>query len=127
MNIDAKNMKKNAAAAARLLKVLASPHRLVILCQLVGGEKSVGQMAAFLGIRNSTASQNLALMRVQGIVTARRDGQTMWYSIASVEIRAILETLYSIYCAERPLCESVPPKSHRGNKPKAKSSGKRKS
>ncbi|MDE1900923.1 MAG: winged helix-turn-helix transcriptional regulator [Alphaproteobacteria bacterium] len=113
---------KVAAEACDLLKAVANPHRLVMLCQLVDSEKSVGQLAASLNIRDSAASQNLSLMRKQGIVAARRDGQIMWYSIASAEIRAILEVLYGIYCVERPLCESVPS----SRKPR-KTSNKRKS
>ena len=104
MNINPSHMKRAAAEACDLLKAIANPHRLIILCQLVDGEKSVGQLAEFLGIRDSTVSQNLALMRRSGMVEARRDAQTMWYSIKSPEVRMMLETLYSIYCSKQPLC-----------------------
>lgn len=92
-------MAPKADEAAELLKALANRHRLLIVCQLVAGEKSVGELAAFLGIRDSTVSQHLALLRKDAIVAARRDGQTIWYSIGSPKARAILETLYGIYCA----------------------------
>ena len=99
-------MQQAAAEACELLKAIANPHRLLILCQLVEGEKSVGQLAEFLGIRDSTVSQNLSLMRRSGMVEARRDAQTMWYSIKSPEVRMMLETLYQIYCSSQPMCET---------------------
>lgn len=91
-------MQADADAASDLLKALANRHRLLILCQLIEQERSVGELAEFLGIRDSTASQHLALMRRDGLVVARREGQTIWYSISSAPARALLETLYRIYC-----------------------------
>ena len=99
MNINTKAMAARAEDAAELLKALANRHRLLIICQLIEGERSVGELADFLGIRGSTVSQHLALLRKDGLVTARRDGQTIWYSIGSAPARAILDTLYGIYCA----------------------------
>jgi len=97
----------NAAAqrASELLKSLANRHRLLIVCQLIERERSVGELATFLGIRDSTVSQHLALLRKDGTVAARRDGQTIWYSIASAAAREVVETLYRVYCGPRPLCE----------------------
>jgi len=92
-------MEEAADAASELLKVLANRHRLLILCQLIGQDRSVGELAQFLGIRDSTVSQHLALMRREGLVVPRRDGQTIWYSISSGPARALLETLYRVYCA----------------------------
>ncbi|MGB8276497.1 MAG: metalloregulator ArsR/SmtB family transcription factor [Methylovirgula sp.] len=92
-------MAAKAEDAAELLKALANRHRLLIICQLIEGEHSVGELAEFLGIRDSTVSQHLALLRKDGLVTARRDGQTIWYAIGSAPARAVLETLYDIYCA----------------------------
>ena len=89
---------------ASLLKALANRHRLLILCQLIENERSVGELAEFLGIRDSTVSQHLALLRRDGLVAARREGQTIWYSIASTPARAVLETLYRIYCTQAPDC-----------------------
>jgi ArsR family transcriptional regulator, virulence genes transcriptional regulator len=94
-----------AEEASELLKSLANRHRLLIVCQLVEAERSVGEMAEFLGIRDSTVSQHLALLRKDGVVTARRDGQTIWYSIASGPAREILKTLYRVYCGPQPMCE----------------------
>lgn len=108
MNIEAEAMSAAAERASELLKSLANRHRLLIVCQLIDGERSVGELAAFLGIRDSTVSQHLALLRKDGIVAARRDGQTVWYSISSAPAREVLETLYRVYCGPQPLCGPVP-------------------
>lgn len=101
-------MERAADRASALLKALANRHRLLILCQLVEGEQSVGQLAEFLGIRDFGVSQHLALLRKDGLVAARRDGQTIWYSIASTEARALLVTLYGIYCGPTAACDTKP-------------------
>ena len=97
-------MQDAAERASELLKSLANRHRLLILCQLIDGERSVGDLAAFLKARDSTVSQHLALLRKDGLVTARRDAQTIFYSIASVPAQKVLETLFAIYCAAAPIC-----------------------
>ncbi|HWB45002.1 MAG TPA: metalloregulator ArsR/SmtB family transcription factor [Hyphomicrobiaceae bacterium] len=99
-------MRQAADAASELLKALANRHRLLILCQLIEGESSVGDLAQRLGIRDSTMSQHLALLRRDGLVAARRDGQTVWYSISSVPARALIEVLYRVHCG--PSTESRP-------------------
>jgi len=104
MKINPMTMQAAAAQASELLKALANPHRLLIVCQLIDGERSVGELAQFLGIRDSTVSQHLALLRRDGLVAARRDGQTIWYAIASGEARALLTTLYRVYCAPTSAC-----------------------
>ena len=71
---------------------------------MIDGERSVGELTEFLGIRDSTVSQHLALLRKDGIVASRRDGQTIFYSIASAPAREVLEALYRQYCAPAPLC-----------------------
>lgn len=96
MNIDV--MKAAADSASDLLKALANRHRLLIVCQLIDGERSVGDLAAFLDLRDSTVSQHLALLRKDGLVAARRDAQTIYYSIASGPAREILAALYRVYC-----------------------------
>jgi DNA-binding transcriptional ArsR family regulator len=110
MKINAKTMEVAADQACELLKALANRHRLMIICQLVDRERSVGELAVFLGIRDSTVSQHLALLRKDGLVTARRDGQTIWYSISSGPARELVETLYRVYCAPTSVCR---PKSRR--------------
>ena len=111
MNID--DMQSAADDATELLKALSNRHRLMIVCQLVERERSVGELAAALGIRDSTVSQHLALLRKDGLVTARRDGKTIWYSISSVPARAVLETLYGVYCGFKQPPKVKPEKSKR--------------
>ncbi len=101
MKIESESMRAAAGHATDLLKALANPHRLLIICQLLDGECSVGELAAFLGIRDSTVSQHLALLRKDGLVSARRDGQTIWYAISSAPAREVLSALYRIYCGPK--------------------------
>lgn len=99
MKISLDKMEENAAEAERLLKALANRHRLLILCQLAGGEKSVGELGQALNLRPPAVSQHLALLRADGLVQTRRDGQTIWYSIANGPAAKMIETLHRIYCA----------------------------
>ena len=94
-------MESAADQASDLLKALSNRHRLLIICQLIDGERSVGDLAQFLGLRDSTVSQHLALLRKDGLVAARRDAQTIYYSIASDPAREILKTLYQVFCAPK--------------------------
>ena len=87
-----------ADEASTLLQALANRHRLLILCRLVERESSVGELADFLQIRDSTVSQHLALLRKDGLVSTRREGQTIWYAISSAPARAVIEILYRAYC-----------------------------
>ena len=96
--IDPEAMRAAAEDASEFLKSLGNRHRLMILCALVAGEKSVGELAAFLGIRDSTVSQHLALLRRDRIVAARRDGQVIWYRIASEPARRVMGVLYETFC-----------------------------
>lgn len=100
MKINSEDMMNAADEACALLKALGNRHRLMILCQLIDGERSVGQLAEFLGIRDSTVSQHLALLRRDRLISGRRDGQTIWYHIDSEPARAIVTTLYKTFCAE---------------------------
>lgn len=114
MKLDPDHMAAAADEASELLKSLGNRHRLLILCQLTEGERSVGDLAAFLGLRDSTVSQHLSLLRRDGLVRARRDGQTIWYSVASPSARRVLETLFEIFCKPTSLCE--PPARRRATK-----------
>ena len=89
-----------AGQASELLKSLANPHRLMILCQLLEGERAVGELAAFLDLRASTVSQHLSLLRRDGLVTSRRDAQTIYYSVSSPPARRVLETLFMLFCTD---------------------------
>lgn len=104
MKVEPAQMHASAEAAEELLKAMANRHRLMILCQLIGGECSVGELAELLELRDSTVSQHLALLRKDDLVATRRDGQTIWYSIASDPARSLVETLYQIFCAPDRLC-----------------------
>jgi len=101
MKIDLEAIEAAADDASELLKALANRHRLLILCQLIDGEKSVGQLAEYLGIRDSTVSQHLALLRRDRLIVARRDGQTIWYRIESEPARNVLSSLYKSFCEPR--------------------------
>jgi DNA-binding transcriptional ArsR family regulator len=98
MKIDADAMRASANDACDLLKGLANPHRLMIVCSLVEGEQSVGALARRLGVRESLASQHLGLLRRDGVVSARRDGQTLYYSLTSGRAHALVETLFRLFC-----------------------------
>lgn len=92
-------MAAKADAAAELLKTLGNAQRLRILCLLVEGEHSVGAINARIPLSQSALSQHLAVLRARGLVETRREAQTIHYSMTESPARAILETLYSIYCA----------------------------
>jgi DNA-binding transcriptional ArsR family regulator len=99
-------MQSAASQASELLKALANPHRLMIICQLIEHERSVGELADLLDIRDSTVSQHLALLRKDRLVSARRDGQTIWYSISSEPARELLTVLYRVYCPAEKRCDA---------------------
>jgi len=98
MKVSFDQMQIPAGQACNLLKTLANPHRLLILCALATGEKSVGQLVQALDIRSSTASQHLAILRRERIVSTRREGQTIWYQLEPGPASQIMMTLYSVYC-----------------------------
>lgn len=100
MQLDLEVMQERAGRASQLLSAMSNEKRLMILCQLVEGERSVGELAEQLGVRQSTISQHLALLRKDGFVESRRDAQSQIYSLAGIEARAVLEALYGLYCAE---------------------------
>jgi ArsR family transcriptional regulator, virulence genes transcriptional regulator len=110
MKIDSEVMERAADEASNLLKALSNRHRLLIVCQLIDGERSVGELAEFLNLRDSTVSQHLALLRKDGLVSARRDAQTIFYSIASAPARDILKTLYQAFCESKPRNKRGPPR-----------------
>ena len=98
MKFEPHALKVSAEDACTLLKALANPHRLMIVCSLLDGERSVGALAQSLGVRESVASQHLGLLRRDGVVAARRDGQTIFYSLQSGKARAVVETLSRLFC-----------------------------
>ncbi|MBX3726840.1 MAG: helix-turn-helix transcriptional regulator [Xanthomonadales bacterium] len=96
---DPEAMRAHAADAARLLKALANDRRLMILCLLVGGELSVGEINARVDLSQSALSQHLAVLREEQLVRTRREAQTIYYSLADGPVHALIETLHGIYCA----------------------------
>jgi DNA-binding transcriptional ArsR family regulator len=87
-----------ARDATALLRALANEDRLLILCQLTQGELSVGELEAQLDIRQPTLSQQLAVLRAEALVTTRRDGKRIYYSVADGEVLAVLACLYDQFC-----------------------------
>jgi DNA-binding transcriptional ArsR family regulator len=102
MNFPIDQMTVASDQASALLKSLGHRHRLLMLCLLVERERSVGELAATLGLRESSASQHLSLLRRDGVVARRREGQTIWYSIASEPARRVLEAIHGYYCTNDP-------------------------
>lgn len=101
--MDASALEDKAELASRLLKSLANERRLLILCHLIQGEKSVGELEKLVGLSQSALSQHLARLRKEALVSTRREAQTIFYSVASHEARAVLETLYDLFRAETPV------------------------
>lgn len=93
-------MADHAQSASDLLKALAHESRLMILCLLVEGEKSVSEIQEIMDMRQPSVSQQLVRLKYDGIVQARRDGRTIYYSIGSEEAREVVELLYKLYCSD---------------------------
>jgi ArsR family transcriptional regulator, virulence genes transcriptional regulator len=94
---DIETLKPNVRRATRMLKLLASEHRLMILCRLFEGEASVTDLAETLGQTVSSTSQHLAKMRAEALVDTRRDGQTIYYSISDPAAKQMIDTLCQLY------------------------------
>lgn len=95
-------MREAADAACTLLKTLGNRERLLLLCQLIDGEKSVSELEELLDIHQPTLSQQLGVLRAEGVVDTRRDGKRIYYSLASSEAAAVLNTIYGIFCPATP-------------------------
>ncbi|VAW24081.1 Transcriptional regulator, ArsR family [hydrothermal vent metagenome] len=98
---DIRSLQNKALEVATLLKAIGNEKRLIILCQLADREEvSVGALAQTVGLGQSALSQHLAKMRDEGIVTTRREGQTIWYRIADGRVKELMAILYQLYCAD---------------------------
>jgi DNA-binding transcriptional ArsR family regulator len=95
---DLDRMVDNAKRATDFLKALAHESRLIMLCILAEGEKSVSELEHDLNLRQPTVSQQLARLRADGLVSTRRDGKVIYYSLASNEARAIIGAIYDVFC-----------------------------
>ncbi|TCT10111.1 ArsR/SmtB family transcription factor [Paralcaligenes ureilyticus] len=91
-------MRNSADAACRLMKVLSNPDRLLLLCQMTQGEKCVSELESLVGIEQPTLSQQLGVLRAEGLVATRREGKNIYYRISSTPTRAIMEVLYAQFC-----------------------------
>lgn len=98
MQMDTASLEQQSGKAAALLGAMSNRKRLMILCHLIGTEKSVNQIAELVELQQSPLSQHLAKLRSLELVKTRRDGQTIYYSVSSPEVEAVLTTLYQIYC-----------------------------
>lgn len=98
--LDPDQFRDRAGEAARLLKAMASEHRLMILCRLGGGEMTVGQLLTGTTLSQSALSQHLAVLREDGLVVTRREGQSIFYRIADPAAVRLIETLADIFCPE---------------------------
>lgn len=99
--IEPARLRARALAATKFLKTLANNHRLMILCHLVEGEHSVGELEEHLGIQQAHLSQQLSRLRRDGLVRTRRESRTIYYSLGSEEAREMLGTLYRMFCRDR--------------------------
>lgn len=98
---DMDRMSGSAKRASEFLKALAHESRLMILCILAEGEKSVSELEDILSLRQPTVSQQLARLRADGLVTTRRDGKTIYYSLASEEARVVIGAVYDVFCRKQ--------------------------
>jgi ArsR family transcriptional regulator len=98
--IDMTQLRGAAGRAVGALKLLANEDRLLLLCQLSQGEACVGDLEALLGIRQPTLSQQLGVLRNEGVVETRREGKNIFYRVSDPALLQILATLYRLYCPE---------------------------
>ncbi|EKT65140.1 ArsR/SmtB family transcription factor [Providencia burhodogranariea] len=91
-------MKLAAIETSSLLKTLGNPDRLLLLCQLTQGEACVSELEVLLGIQQPTLSQQLTVLRNEGLVVTRRDGKHIYYAIGDEKLLTLLNTLYQLYC-----------------------------
>lgn len=96
--LDISLMRAAAEEATAVLRVFANEDRLLLLCQLSQGEKSVGELEELLDIHQPTLSQQLGVLRTDGVVNTRREGKRVYYSIADPKVLTLLITLYDLYC-----------------------------
>ncbi len=97
---DMNTMAEKAKAAADLMKAVAHQGRLMILCHLVNGEKSVGELEDLIGARQAAVSQQLARLRLEGLVQSRRDGKAIYYSIGDEKVHHLITALHGLFCAD---------------------------
>jgi len=97
---DMDRMMANAQRASNFLKAISHEGRLMILCHLASGEKSVTELEELLSARQAAVSQQLSRLRLEGLVTPRRDGKTIYYSLTDDRPKQIMEVVYDLFCRE---------------------------
>ncbi|MBL4835091.1 MAG: winged helix-turn-helix transcriptional regulator [Pseudomonas sp.] len=100
--IDLAVLRESAAEACGLLKALANPDRLLLLCQMTQGEHSVSDLAAATGVEQPTLSQQLTVLRANQLVSTRREGKQVFYNISSQNAMQVMDLLYRLYCQNDP-------------------------
>lgn len=95
---DMDKMAANAVDASNFLKAISHEGRLMILCHLASGEKSVTELEELLSARQAAVSQQLSRLRLEGLVTPRRDGKTIFYSLTDDRPKQIMEVVYDLFC-----------------------------
>ncbi|MGR3805228.1 ArsR/SmtB family transcription factor [Marinibacterium profundimaris] len=93
-------MMRNAMRASNFLKALGHEGRMMILCHLASGEKSVTELEELLSARQAAVSQQLSRLRLEGLVTPRREGKTIYYALTDERPRKIMEVVYDLFCRE---------------------------
>jgi DNA-binding transcriptional ArsR family regulator len=101
-DIDLETMRSSASRTCAMLKTLSNPDRLLLLCHISQGESCVSDLEEALDIHQPTLSQQLGVLRDEGLVTTRRDGKFIYYSAASKEAMAVMQVLYEQFCDARP-------------------------
>lgn len=115
---DVAEMRRHAAEATALLKAMGNEDRLLILCTLSQGEMTVSDLEARTQIHQPTLSQQLTVLRAQGMVCCRREGRHAYYSVCSPAALATIDTLYGLFCARSGSCTPPAPSKGRGRAPK---------
>ena len=116
-SFDLTEFQGSASAAAKLLRTLGNEKRLMILCQLTEGERSVGELQPLVGLSQSALSQHLAVLREEGVVATRREGLVIWYRIVDPAAVKVVATLAEIFCPSEK--EATHGKSFNSHKPEA--------
>ena len=99
-DFDLPAMRTAADSACKLMRVMANPDRLLLLCQLAEGERRVGELEELLGIQQPTLSQQLAVLRDEALVETRREGKQIYYRISSPQALAVMAVLYQQFCKD---------------------------
>ncbi|TKB51933.1 winged helix-turn-helix transcriptional regulator [Ferrimonas aestuarii] len=98
--MDLESMTSNAEQASKLLKTIANPHRLMLLCLIGKQELTVSELNEQVPLSQSALSQHLAVLRREGLVSTRKEAQQVWYQLDSPEVEAIINLMYDLYCAK---------------------------